>query len=116
MKVFRPFPCWLSLSNGSVTVLYLSNVTCCLYQTVAKIRTYTQLPSVRGMITILEPLPVKENIYTQLTSVRGMITIRVITKLPNSEQSVKENIQYNLVKPPPSAQPDFGAITSLAIN
>jgi hypothetical protein len=68
MKVFCPFPCWMSLSNGSVTVLYLSNVTCCLYQTVAKIRTYTQLPSVRGMITILEPLPVKENIYTAVIS------------------------------------------------
>jgi hypothetical protein len=25
-------------------------------------------------------------------------------------------IQYNLVKPPPSAQPDLGVITSLAIN
>ena len=25
-------------------------------------------------------------------------------------------VQYNLVKPPPSVQPDFGAITSLAIN
>jgi hypothetical protein len=37
------------------------------------------------MITIAEPLPVKENIYTQLSSVRGMITI--------SEQlPVKENI------------------------
>lgn len=56
-------------------MLYLSNVTGCLYQTFAKIRTYIQLPSVRGMITILEPLPVKENIYTQLSSVRGMITI-----------------------------------------
>jgi hypothetical protein len=29
----------------------------------------------RGMITISEPLLVKENIYTQLPSVRGMITI-----------------------------------------
>ena len=26
------------------------------------------------------------------------------------------DIQYNLVKPPPSVQPDFGVITSLAIN
>ena len=26
------------------------------------------------------------------------------------------NVQYNLVKPPPSVQPDFGVITSLAIN
>ena len=25
-------------------------------------------------------------------------------------------VQYNLVKPPPSVQPDFGVITSLAIN
>jgi hypothetical protein len=30
---------------------------------------------VRGMITISESLPTKENIYTQLPSVRGMITI-----------------------------------------
>jgi hypothetical protein len=30
---------------------------------------------VRGTIPIGEPLLVKENIYTQLTSVRGMITI-----------------------------------------
>ena len=36
---------------------------------------YTQLSSVRGMITISEPLPVKEHIYTQLSAVRGMITI-----------------------------------------
>jgi hypothetical protein len=64
-----------------------------------KVNMYTQLSSVRGMITISEPLPVKEhiyihschqweewkqyqnhflwndNIYTQLPSVRGMITI-----------------------------------------
>ena len=38
-------------------------------------REHTQLPSVRGMITILEPLHVKENVYTQLSSVRGVITI-----------------------------------------
>jgi hypothetical protein len=29
---------------------------------------------------------------------------------------VESYIQYNLVKPPPSVQPDFGVITSLAIN
>ena len=28
----------------------------------------------------------------------------------------KNTIQYNLVKPPPSVQPDFGVITSLAIK
>jgi len=33
-------------------------------------REHTQLSSVRGMITISEPLPVKENIYIQLPSVR----------------------------------------------
>jgi hypothetical protein len=30
-------------------------------------------------------------------------------------QKEKQYIQYNLVKPPPSVQPDFGVITSLAI-
>jgi hypothetical protein len=29
---------------------------------------------------------------------------------------ILSDIQYNLVKPPPSVQPDFGVITSLAIN
>jgi tricorn protease-like protein len=42
-----------------------------------------------GMITISEPLPVKENIYTQLSSVRGMITIS--EPLP-----VKENIYTHI--------------------
>ena len=36
---------------------------------------YAQLSSVRGMITISEPLPIKEHIYTQLSAVRGMKTI-----------------------------------------
>jgi hypothetical protein len=40
-----------------------------------KVNMYTQLSSVRGMITISEPLPVKEHIYTQLSSVRRMKTI-----------------------------------------
>ena len=29
---------------------------------------------------------------------------------------VLNEVQYNFVKPPPSVQPDFGVITSLAIN
>jgi hypothetical protein len=33
-----------------------------------------------------------------------------------TELNAKLHIQYNLVKLPPSVQPDFGVITSLAIN
>ena len=42
---------------------------------------------------------------------------RRITHLSDTDISfVLFNIQYNLVKPPPSVKPDFGVITSLAIN
>jgi hypothetical protein len=74
MKVFCPFPCWLSLSNGSVTVLYLSNVTCCLYQTVAKIRTYTQLPSVRGMMTAMYICSLLQEVVLILLSFISLMT------------------------------------------
>jgi hypothetical protein len=37
-------------------------------------------------------------------------------KGPNLEINIHCILQYNLVKPPPSVQPDFGVITSLAIN
>ena len=40
----------------------------------------------------------------------------LITLLVSSIFSTSMIVQYNLVKPPPSVQPDFGVITSLAIN
>jgi hypothetical protein len=41
---------------------------------------------VRGMITISEQLPVKENIYTQVSSVRGVLTIS--EQLPVKEKII----------------------------